>query len=453
MSFKSIVRELREMKDGIGNISRRGPERKHWSNRTRSHIVPDVALSDPIEQGQWANLPPELLLDIIRRVEESEESWPARSVIVFSASVCKSWREITKEIVRTPEECGRLTFPISLKQPGPRESPIQCFIKRDRTNSIFRLYVGMAPSENERDKLLLAAKKIRRATSTEFVISLVADDFSRASNTYAGKLRQVLSNFQLYFFTHSSTKIAGSKEKASTSLDFTLIMFENGLTRSNFLGTKFSIYDSQPPSDVAIQQPGRLSRRFHAKQVSPRVPACNYRVATISYELNVLRTRGPRRMHCAMHSIPLSSIQEGGTAPTPKSFPQSFDDKSFSAPLSKAKESATDISLSGFSRSAVTVTSQELLVLKNKAPRWHEQLQCWCLNFKGRVTVASVKNFQLVAAVDPSHNVPVAEQEKVILQFGKIGKDIFTMDYRYPLSAFQAFAICLSSFDTKPACE
>ncbi|MCD7468248.1 Tubby-like F-box protein 5 [Datura stramonium] len=411
MSFKSIVRELREMKDGIGNISRRGAERKHWSNRTRSHIVPDVALSDPVEQGQWANLPPELLLDIIRRVEESEASWPARSVIVFCASVCKSWREITKEIVKTPEECGRLTFPISLKQPGPRESPIQCFIKRDRANSVYRLYIGMTPSEDERDKLLLSAKKIRRATSTDFVISLVADDFSRASNMYAGKLR------------------------------------------SNFLGTKFSIYDSQPPIDAAIQQPGRLSRRFHAKQVSPRVPACNYRVATISYELNVLRTRGPRRMHCAIHSIPLSSIQEGGSAPTPKSFPQSFDEKSFSAPLSKAKESATDVSSSGISRSAVTVTSQEPLVLKNKAPRWHEQLQCWCLNFKGRVTVASVKNFQLVAAVDPSHNVPVAEQEKVILQFGKIGKDIFTMDYRYPLSAFQAFAICLSSFDTKPACE
>ncbi|OIT05677.1 PREDICTED: tubby-like F-box protein 5 [Nicotiana attenuata] len=411
MSFKSIVRELREMKDGIGNISRRGAERKqHWSNRTRSHIVPDVAFSDPIEQGQWANLPPELLLDIIRRVEESEASWPARSVIVFCASVCKSWREITKEIVKTPEECGRLTFPISLKQPGPRESPIQCFIKRDRANSVYRLYFGMTPSEDERDKLLLAAKKIRRATSTDFVISLVADDFSRASNTYAGKLR------------------------------------------SNFLGTKFSIYDSQPPSDAAIQH-GRLSRRFHAKQVSPRVPACNYRVATISYELNVLRTRGPRRMHCAMHSIPLSSIQEGGSAPTPTSFPQSFDEKTFAAPLSKAKESAIEINSSGFSRSAVTVASQEPLVLKNKAPRWHEQLQCWCLNFKGRVTVASVKNFQLVAAVDPSHNIPVAEQEKVILQFGKIGKDIFTMDYRYPLSAFQAFAICLSSFDTKPACE
>ncbi|XP_020250081.1 tubby-like F-box protein 7 isoform X1 [Asparagus officinalis] len=33
------------------------------------------------------------------------------------------------------------------------------------------------------------------------------------------------------------------------------------------------------------------------------------------------------------------------------------------------------------------------VVLRNKAPRWHEHLQCWCLNFHGRVTVASVKNF------------------------------------------------------------
>ncbi|KAL3339916.1 hypothetical protein AABB24_028497 [Solanum stoloniferum] len=147
-------------------------------------------------------------------------------------------------------------------------------------------------------------------------------------------------------------------------------------------------------------------------------------------------------MHCAMHSIPFSSIQEGGSAPTPTSFPESFDERP-----SKAKEPAVNIS------SSMSVPSQEPLVLKNKAPRWHEQLQCWCLNFKGRVTVASVKNFQLAAAVDPSHNIPAAVQETTILQFGKIGKDIFTMDYCYPLSAFQAFAICLSSFDTKPACE
>ncbi|KAL7608670.1 hypothetical protein Lser_V15G12443 [Lactuca serriola] len=394
MSFKSIVRELREMGDGIGSLSRRGIEGRHWRNRTRSHIAPDVAPLELINQGQWANLPPELLLDIIRRVEESETSWPARTVVVYCASVCKSWRDITKEIVKTPEECGRLTFPISLKQPGPRDSPIQCYIRRDRATSTHRLYFGLTPSEDESDKLLLAAKKIRRATSTEFAISLVADDFSRASSTYVGKLR------------------------------------------SNFLGTKFTIYDSQPPTDTTNHN--RSSQRFQKKQVSPKLPSCSYSIATISYELNVLRTRGPRRMNCTMHSIPISSIQEGGTAPTPKSFPFKTIDRSTSSLSSTTTPNSNPL---------------DSLMLKNKAPRWHEQLQCWCLNFKGRVTVASVKNFQLVAAVDSSHNVSAVEQEKVILQFGKIGKDIFTMDYRYPLSAYQAFAICLSSFDTKPACE
>lgn len=419
MSFKSIVRELKEMKDGIGNLSRRRIEGKHWRSRTRSSfIAPDVAgPSWPIEQGQWANLPPELLLDIIRRVEESETAWPARTVVVFCAAVCRSWRNITQEIVRTPEECGRLTFPISLKQPGPRDAPIQCYIKRDRATSTFRLYFGLTPSEDENDKLLLAAKKTRRATSTDFIISLVTDDFSRASNTYVGKLR------------------------------------------SNFLGTKFTIYDSQAPNDVSLQHISRQSRRFNSKQVSPKLSAYNYNIATISYELNVLRTRGPRRMHCSMNSIPVSSIQEGGTAPTPTSFPHSNDENtsssSSSMQISKVKKPIISFSSSNLSTTSIELNPHcsEPLVLKNKAPRWHEQLQCWCLNFRGRVTVASVKNFQLVASVDSSLNIPAAEQEKVILQFGKIGKDIFTMDYRYPLSAFQAFAICLSSFDTKPACE
>ncbi|XP_047310301.1 tubby-like F-box protein 2 [Impatiens glandulifera] len=363
MSFKSIVNELVEMLEVIGSLSRGWTKGKHWRRRrTLSHIVPDIIPSETIKQGKWANLPPELLFDIIRRVEESEVSWPARNAVVFCASVCKSWRDITKEIVKTPEQCGRLTFPISLKQPGPSDSPIQCFIKRDRATAVYRLYYGLTPSENENDKLLLAAKKIRRGVRSEFIISLVADDFSRASNTYVGKLR------------------------------------------SNFLCSKFTIYDSQPADSNEVQQNSRSSGRFHSKRVTPTpsLPACNYRIATLNYELNILRTRGPRRIQCNMLSI----LPEENGKP---------------------------------------------LILKNKLPRWHEQLQCWCLNFKGRVTVASVKNFQLAA--EPSDKISVSDQERVILQFGKIGKDIFTMDYQYPLSAFQAFAICLSSFDTKPICE
>ncbi|KAK2452373.1 tubby F-box protein [Trifolium repens] len=416
MSFKSIVRELKEMKEGISNMYRRSVETKHMHRHGKSHIAPECSspislspsappITESSSHGQWANLPPELLLDIIQRVEASETSWPSRRALVACASVCRLWREITKGIVKTLEQCGVLTFPISLKQPGPRDNPIQCFIKRERVTSTYSLYLGLSPAlSGDMSKLLLAAKKIRRATCTEFVISLVADDFSKTNNTYIGKLR------------------------------------------SNFLGTKFMIFDGHPPHDYSLPLSCMVQKRIHQKQVLPKAaPAtANYKVATVSYQLNVLRTRGPRRMQSTMHLIPISSVKEGGTAPTPLEFTNYHDEHE----SSKGKK--PEVVEFG---STCTDFAREPLILKNKAPRWHEQLQCWCLNFKGRVTVASVKNFQLVAAAEPCQNVPAAEQEKVILQFGKIGKDIFTMDYRYPLSTFHAFAICLSSFDTKPACE
>jgi hypothetical protein len=148
-----------------------------------------------------------------------------------------------------------------------------------------------------------------------------------------------------------------------------------------------------------------------------------------------------------MNSIPFSSIEPGGTAPTPTMLLQIFDES-----LSPPQKDPVTPSRS-FPIPVQPAGVVEPLVLKNKSPRWHEQLQCWCLNFKGRVSVASVKNFQLTAVVEPFHDVGTTEQDRTILQFGKIGKDIFTMDYCYPLSAFQAFAVCLSSFDTKPVCE
>lgn len=381
-------------------------DRKHLRTSCgRSHIAPELCTSSSkiIEQGQWENLPPELLLDIIKRVEASETTWPARKAVVACASVCCSWRDVKKEIVKPLEQCGLVTFPISLKQPGPRDHPIQCYIKRDRATSVYRLYLGLGPGNGS--KSLLAAKKVRRSAHTEFLISLDRDDFSRTSNMYLGKLR------------------------------------------SNFLGTKFTIYDAHPSNDFQSVSSARKSAC--SKHVAPSATSSKSIVATVSYELNILRTRGPRRMHCYMHSIPFSAIQQGGTAPTPT-------DETCSMPLD-FKQTNNPIEFSSTSLASLSEIVindiSEPLILENKTPRWHEQLQCWCLNFKGRVTVASVKNFQLVASIEPHQDIPTAEHEKVILQFGKIGKDIFTMDYRYPLSAFQAFAICLSSFDTKPACE
>ncbi|CAI9763731.1 unnamed protein product [Fraxinus pennsylvanica] len=385
MQFKSIIRVLKGKND-LDNKQKKLSEAKCVRGHIKSHITTEgslpakSALVQETEESLWANLPSELLLDIFGRVEENETTWPARRAVVACAGVCRSWREVAKEVVKTPEECGLLTFPMSLKQPGPRDSPIQCFIKRERATSMYLLYLGL--TRGEPSKLLLAAKRIRRATKTNFLISLSANDFTQTSNNYVGKLR------------------------------------------SNFFGSKFVIHACQPPSSSTIQSHGWSHKKVSTWKVTPSLPVCNYNVATISYELNVLRTRGPRRMQCNMQTIPVSAIQEGGSAPTPATF--SNDLEEMFSPLSVlTKKNQKSTSISPVKLPASICSTKDPLVLRNKIPRWHEQLQCWCLNFRGRVTVASVKNFQLVAAVDESKNVPSVEQEKVILQFRKIGKDIY----------------------------
>ncbi|RCV44805.1 hypothetical protein SETIT_9G404200v2 [Setaria italica] len=400
MSFRSLIQDMR---DEFGSISRhtlRSRSHRSAGNASRAAVAEP---SEAMDQSCWAQLPPELLREVLVRIEASESWWPARKDVVSCAGVCRTWRGIMKEAVCVPEVSGKLTFPISLKQPGPRDGTLKCFIRRNRTTQTYYLYIGLTEALADDGKFLLAARKCRKPTCTDYLISLDKVDMSKGSSTYIGKLR------------------------------------------SNFLGTKFTVYDAHPPYDGAVVSKSRSARVVGLNQVSPRIPAGNYPVSHISYELNVLGSRGPRRMNCVMDSIPASAVEEGGKAPTQTEFPLSSLDSFPSIPFFRSKSARIDTT------SQSSTQKEDRLVLKNKSPRWHEQLQCWCLNFRGRVTVASVKNFQLVASEDNGSGNQ--ENDKVILQFGKIGKDLFTMDYRYPISAFQAFAICLSSFDTKIACE
>jgi len=71
-------------------------------------------------------------------------------------------------------------------------------------------------------------------------------------------------------------------------------------------------------------------------------------------------------------------------------------------------------------------------------------VQAFVLNFNGRVDKASVKNFQLIDNED---------ETRIYLQFGRVGDQEFTLDFQWPFSPLQAFAVALSSFDNKLACE
>jgi len=400
VSFRSLIQD---MKDEFGSISRHTLRSRSHRSAGNASRAAAAEPSEAMDQSCWSQLPPELLREVLVRIEASESWWPARKDVVSCAGVCRTWRGIMKEAVRVPEVSGKLTFPISLKQPGPRDGTLKCFIRRNRTTQTYYLYIGLTEALADDGKFLLAARKCRKPTCTDYLISLDKVDMSKGSSTYIGKLR------------------------------------------SNFLGTKFTVYDAHPPYDGAVVSKSRSARVIGFNQVFPRIPAGNYPVSHISYELNVLGSRGPRRMNCVMDSIPASAVEEGGKAPTQTEFPLSSLDSFPSIPFFRSKSARIDTA------SQSSTQKEDRLVLKNKSPRWHEQLQCWCLNFRGRVTVASVKNFQLVASDDNGSGSQ--ENDKVILQFGNIGKDLFTMDYRYPISAFQAFSICLSSFDTKIACE
>ncbi|KAK9134454.1 hypothetical protein Syun_013784 [Stephania yunnanensis] len=493
MSFRSIVRDVR---DGFGSLSRRSFEvRLSGHHRGKSQGAVHEVHDQPvvIQHSRWASLPPELLRDVIKRLEESESTWPSRKNVVACAAVCRSWREMCKEIVQGPEFCGKLTFPVSLKQPGPRDGTIQCFIKRDKSNLTYHLCLSLSPDRGEAhvyDELEFESNG-GVCMLAVFVLSCLSVSLygSHYVNYYYHGIQPYIAAERALMFT--------AVELSSFSFSPFLALFLYGLmwfkcfllsgllvetgkflslpkgiaellalSMSNFLGTKFIIYDTQPPySGAMVSQPGKTSRRFYSKKVSPKVPTGSYNIAQVTYELNVLGTRGPRRMHCTMYSIPASSLEPGGSVPgQPELLPRSLEDSFRSISFSKAIDQSGEFSSARFSdivgpHDDEGESKDRPLVLRNKAPRWHEQLQCWCLNFRGRVTVASVKNFQLIAATQPPAGAPTPSQpappehDKVILQFGKVGKDMFTMDYRYPLSAFQAFAICLSSFDTKLACE
>jgi tubby and related proteins len=64
------------------------------------------------------------------------------------------------------------------------------------------------------------------------------------------------------------------------------------LNRSNFLGMKFTVYDAHPPCDGAVfSKVQSWAQVIGSTQTSSRVPAGNYQVSHISYEMNAMGSR------------------------------------------------------------------------------------------------------------------------------------------------------------------
>ncbi|XP_068413518.1 tubby-related protein 1 isoform X1 [Eschrichtius robustus] len=219
------------------------------------------------------------------------------------------------------------------------------------------------------------------------------------------------------YFLHLDTEkkvflLAGRKRKRSKTANYLISSDPTNLSRggenfigklrSNLLGNRFTVFDNG-------QNPHRGG--------STDVGSLRQELAAVIYETNVLGFRGPRRMTVI---IPGMNSDKERVPIRPRN--------------------ASDGLLVRWQNK----TLESLIELHNKPPVWNDDSGSYTLNFQGRVTQASVKNFQIVHADDPDY---------IVLQFGRVAEDAFTLDYRYPLCALQAFAIALSSFDGKLACE
>jgi len=89
--------------------------------------------------------------------------------------------------------------------------------------------------------------------------------------------------------------------------------------------------------------------------------------------------------------------------------------------------------------------TSRLCVLHSKRPLWlssdsYTGSNSFMLDFSNRVKGQSIKNVQLVDG---------GRSEVVLLQTGKVEKNVFILDFSFPFSPLQAFAFALSGFDFK----
>ncbi|KAM5318865.1 tubby protein homolog isoform 2-T2 [Glossophaga mutica] len=207
--------------------------------------------------------------------------------------------------------------------------------------------------------------------------------------------------------------LAGRKRKKSKTSNYLISVDPTDLSRggdsyvgklrSNLMGTKFTVYDNgvNPQKASSPLESGTFRQEL----------------AAVCYETNVLGFKGPRKMSVI---VPGMNMVHERVCIRPRNEHETL--------LARWQNKHTET----------------IIELQNKTPVWNDDTQSYVLNFHGRVTQASVKNFQIIHGNDPDY---------IVMQFGRVAEDVFTMDYNYPLCALQAFAIALSSFDSKLACE
>ncbi|KAJ2827318.1 Tubby- protein 2 [Coemansia furcata] len=133
-------------------------------------------------------------------------------------------------------------------------------------------------------------------------------------------------------------------------------------------------------------------------------------VCAVQYDPHVLGSTGPREMTAIVHAVDDDR-------------PLAIDPE----PLIERYRRGAD-------------TDPGIIPLINKPPIFISETASYALDFGPRVTMRSVKNFQLIHPHDKDY---------IVMQFGKSAPNSFALDIRFPMSPIMALGIAITSLDRK----
>lgn len=180
-----------------------------------------------------------------------------------------------------------------------------------------------------------------------------------------------------------------------------------------------------PPSILAEVVSNMMSSKFRVQGFFPQLPAD---LGTVSIKTSLLHIQ-PRKVTVL---LPKPDGCDSGIESDLSSESASDDDdvfEDFSGSVSPLPEQT----MRKLSSRRLSSAPDPAIILNSKTPTWNEQHMIYQLDFGGRVTTKSAKNFQLEL------------NEKQVLQFGRIENGSFILDFQAPFSPIQAFSVALAN--------
>jgi len=372
-----------------------------WTGSTR--IMPDSAIAGQLHDvaseidgklsftasgrskyPDWANVPPDFLERLAHHLKDScaEEDWKSLQTVFAAASVCRRWRDAVTRVCFERSYEGSNTRKRFGKSLSDRMlcHPSQLLERFATEEETIRCYIVR---EKHRGPLGASTKRYKL---------VLGADYSKPGKTLLVAEHQLFATKSAYNVYLNDADCSASRRKL-------------GQLVSSPYGTVFDIYSTPDLKSGSIRRTSS---------------------GTVKYTFKMLGGRGPRSVQVNMASEETSN------------------ERDLRYGYSKSKDKIHDSNDGRRDDIVSHALDNDEFEFENKLPRWHDLLQCWCLDFGGRVKCASVKNFQLVTKNSP---------EEIILQFGKVDSNVFTMDFQPSfLSAQRAFMISLSSFDAKLSC-